>query len=151
MANTTHTYRVIQLTNKSIGAQDVDTYLPLGKITRRINCKNYESVPFSTASSDIDAVVVNETGYYRVTYTASLVASAAGIITVNLVTNENTVYSVSETAAEGATVNLAFVYEIRVCPNSDCNPYNVPVNIQTQLTTTAISSGTSNLLVEKVY
>jgi hypothetical protein len=145
-------YKVIQLTSNNLGAITAGSYLKLGNVTRKINCKNYDAVPFSTSTTDTTNVVINESGYYRVTYTATLIAGAAGVIGVSLVSNNATLYTVSETvAAEGDSVNLALVYEVRVCPNSDCNPYNIPVNIQMLLNTVAITGGTSNLLVEKVY
>lgn len=151
MSNTNHTYKVIQLTNKALGAQAVNTYLPLGTITRKINCKNYQSVPFSVGNSNNNIVAINEPGYYKVTYNASLVAAAAGIVTINLVNNGDVIYSVSAIATEGGTVPLSLTYEIRLCPNSECNPYNLPVNVQMQLVTTAITDGTSNIIIEKVY
>lgn len=151
MSNINHTYKVIQLTNGVIGAQAIDTFLPLGNITRKINCKDYNSVPFTVLNSGADTITINESGYYKVTYSASLVAAADGVIELSLAVNNNVTYSVSTTATSGSTVNLTLPYEIRVCPNSECNPYNIPANIQIKLNTTAISGGTSNILVEKVY
>lgn len=144
-------YKAIQLTNTNIGAVAVDTLMPYGNITRRINTKNCTSFPFATTTSNIDTIVINEDGYYKITYNASVVAGAAGVVTFNILLNNAVVYTISQTAAaEGDTVNMTGVYEIRVCPNNCCNPYNLPVNIQTQLTTTALTGGISNILVEKV-
>lgn len=151
MSNISHTYKVIQLTNKSVGAQSVDTLLPLGSITRKINCKNYDSTPFTVSSTGANTITINEAGYYKVTYNISATAVADGLVGINLIVNDNVIYSVTGSVATGNTVNLTLPYEIRVCPNSECNPYNIPVNIQFQLVTTAISGGTSNALVEKVY
>ena len=151
MSNINHTYRVIQLTNNDIGSQAINTYLPLGNITRKINCKDFNSVPFTVTNSGANTVTINDAGYYRVVYSVSAVAAADGVIGLNLIVNNNVIYTVSATATSGSTINLTLPYEIRVCPNSACNPYNVPANIQIQLVTTAISGGTSNILVEKVY
>lgn len=146
------TYKVIQMTNKSIGEVAVDKAMPFGIVTRKINCKNYDSTPFSTNMAGNNIISINESGYYRVTYSASLVASAAGLVKASLLLNGVSTYSVNQTAAAaGDAVNLTLVYEIRACPNSDCNPYNIPVNIQIQLSDTAISDGISNMLIERVY
>lgn len=148
-------YKLIQLTNKAIGAMDAQSYLPLGLVTRRINA-NCDAPVFQLASSNADTLYINEPGYYKVTYSATLTAGAAGLMSVSLIVNENNIYTVSEdvTAAEDI-VNLTLVYVIRVCPNSCATPYNCPTTLHIQLGDVATgitpNSSTANLVVERVY
>ena len=145
-------YKVIQLTNTNIGAVAVNKMMPFGKVTRKLNCKNYDSIPFTIETSGANVVVINECGYYKVTYSASVISSDNGLITMNLLVNGANVYSVSETASATANnVNLTLPYEIRVLPNQLQNANSVPVDIQIQLSGTAITGGTANIIIEKVY
>ena len=149
-------YKVIQLTNNNIGATTAQSFLPLGTITRRINAPVTLTNVFQVASTGADIVYINEPGYYKVTYSATLTAAAAGTVGVSLVANNDTVYTVSEeaTAAEDI-VNLTLVYIIRVCPNCCSSPFNCPVGIQMQLGDTATGitpdPSTANLIIERVY
>lgn len=148
-------YKLIQLTNKSIGEIAAEGFLPLGLVTRKINA-NCESPVFQVASSTSDTLYINEPGYYKITYSATLTAGAAGLMSVSLVANQNNIYTVSEdaTAAEDI-VDLTLVYVIRVCPNSCSAPYNCPTAIQLQLGDVATgvtpNPSSANLVVERVY
>ena len=145
-------YRVLQMTNTTVGAVAVNGLMPFGIITRRVNrnvCTDIDTFSISTTGANI--ITVNECGNYDVTYSVSAVASAAGIVTFNLLVNGTNVYSVSETAASGDTINLTVPYQIRVLPNSCSTPNNNPVNIQIELTGVAITGGTSNIIVERVH
>lgn len=145
-------YRVLQMTNTSVGAVAVNEFMPFGVITRRVNRNVDTEIPtFSISSTGTNIITVNECGNYDVTYSVSAVASAAGIITMNLLINGANVYAVSETASSGDTINLTLPYQIRVLPNSCSTPNNNPVNIQIELTGVAITGGTSNIVVERVY
>lgn len=149
-------YKLIQLTNTNIGATTAGELLPLGLITRKINASGSPCSTFQVASSEADTVYINEPGFYKVTYNATLTAGAAGLMGVTLVANQNNVYSVSEdaTAAEDI-VNLTLVYVIRVCPNSCSAPYNCPTAIQIRLGDVATgvtpNTSTANLIIERVY
>jgi hypothetical protein len=149
-------YKLIQLTNNNIDAVAANAMMPLGTVTRRINASASPCTTFEVTSTTSDIVYINEPGYYKVTYSASLTAAAAGTVGMSLVANQNTVYSVSEeaTAAEDI-VNLTLVYVIRVCPNSCATPYNCPTSIQMKLGDVAISNTPSpsvaNLIIERVY
>lgn len=145
-------FRVLQMTNTSVGAVAVNGFMPFGIITRRVN-RNIctESPTFSISTTGTDTITVNECGNYDVVYSVNAVASAAGIITMNLIVNGVNTYAVSETVAAGETVNLTLPYQIRVLPNCASNPNNNPVNIQIELTGVAITGGTSNIIVERVY
>lgn len=145
-------YRVLQLTNPSIGAVALDGFFPLGNITRRIqeNCGGCST--FNVTTSLADTVYLNEVGNYNITYNASLVASAIGIVSVALVVNGVEVYeAMSSAAAVGDVVNLTLPYQIRVCPNCASAPNNSPATVQVRLTGATISSAQSNMLIERVY
>jgi hypothetical protein len=148
-------YKLIQLTNNNIGAITANTNMPLGLVTRRLNSPTGCATTFEVTSVNSDTVVVNEPGYYKIMYSAALTAGAAGLVSLSLLINNNSVYTVSEeaTAAEDI-VNLTLPYVIRVCPNSCSSPYNCPVNLEIKLGDTALgitpSPSTSNLIIEKV-
>lgn len=144
-------YRVLQLTNNAIGTVAVTNFMPLGIITRRVSrceaCVN----TFTTSTTGANVVTINECGNYNITYNASLIGAAAGVVIATLVYNGVNVYSASATVAAGDTVNLTIPYQIRVLPNCDANPNNNPANIQIQLNGVGITGGTSVLKVERVY
>ena len=145
-------YRVLQLTNTNIGAIAIDEFMPFGNITRKISSGNNCCQTFNVSTTGADTIVLNEPGNYRITYNASLTAEAAGEIGVALIANNNQVYAVeTSVGGEGSIINLNLPYEVRVCPNSCAVPSNCPMTIQIKLTGVAITAGTSNILVEKVY
>jgi hypothetical protein len=140
-------YKQIQLTNTAIGSVAADAYIPYGRVTRRINAPTNCSTTFTVGTSTADTVTINESGFYKVTYSITAIADEAGVVTMELITNGTSVYTVSTTAAADATVNMTLPYTIRVSPNSD-GP--VPVAIQIQNTGVALTSGTGNLIIEKI-
>ena len=148
-------YKLIQLTNNNIPAIAASAYLPLGSITRRYNVSCGDCSTFEVTSSSSDTLVISEPGYYKITYSGTMTAAAAGNISVSLITNQNSVYTVSEeaTAAEDI-VNITLIYVIRVCPNCCSSPANCPVSVQFQLGDVALGvtpdPSTSNIVVEKV-
>ena len=145
-------YRVLQLTNTNIGAIAIDEFLPFGNITRKISSRNNCCQTFNVSTTGADTIILNEPGNYRISYSVSLTADAAGEIGVALIANGNEVYSVNTSAGgAGVIINLTLPYEVRVCPNSCAVPNNCPMTIQIKLTGVAITAGTSNILVEKVY
>lgn len=145
-------YRVLQMTNTSVGAVAVNELMPFGIITRRVTRPVCDAGPtFTISTTGTNTITINECGNYEVTYSTSAVASAAGIVTFNLLVNGVNTYAVSETVAAGDTINLTLPYQVRVLPNSAATPTNNPVNIQIELTGVAITGGTSNIIVERVY
>lgn len=139
-------YKLIQLTNKSILTVPIDGLLPLGNITRRVDCKS-DCPTFTVSTSGADTVTLSSAGYYRITYSLTALPTAADALNVALLVNDASVYSVSETpVAAGDSVNLSLTYIVRVFPQ--CN--NMAMTIQFQ-TSGAITSGTSNLIIERVY
>jgi hypothetical protein len=147
----TSTYKQIQLTNKILPAVAVNSFLPLGTVTRRINAPQNCCNTFVVTSSTDDTVVINDAGFYKVTYSLTATAAAAGEATVALITNGTSVYSVTQAIVdETNAVNLTLVYTIRVCPNSCSNPDNVPVTVQLQNTGIALTGESANLIIEKI-
>lgn len=149
-------YKLIQLTNTNIGEITAGSALPLGLVTRKINASGAPCDTFKVASSEADTLYISEPGFYKVTYSATLTAGAAGVMSVSLVANQNEIYTVAEdaTAAEDI-VDLTLVYTVRVCPNSCASPYNCPTAIQVKLGDVATgitpNPSTANLIVERVF
>ena len=148
--NMTNKYKQIQLTNTNIGDVAIDGLIPLGNVTRRINAPFNCCNTFIVGSSTEDTVTITEPGFYKVTYSITAEAAAAGVVTVTLLTNGSSVYSVSNDITEEAPVNLTLPYTIRVCPNCSSTPTNVPVNVQLQLSGSAITGTSGNLIIEQV-
>lgn len=144
-------YRVLQLTNNAIGTVAVTNFMPLGVITRRISRCEACINTFTTSTTGTNIVTINECGNYNVTYNASLIGAAAGVIIATLVFNGVNVYSTSATVAAGDTVNLTLPYQVRVLPNCDAMPNNSPATIQIQLNGVGVTGGTSVLKIERVY
>jgi hypothetical protein len=144
-------YKLIQLTNATVGAVAVNEYMPLGTITRRLQATDDCCNTFDVTTSSSDIIYINEPGYYNITYSASVIAGAAGIATLSLIANGVTIYSVGATAATGDTVNLTLPYIARVYKNCPSAPPNCPTSIQILLTGVAITGGTSNLSIEKTF
>lgn len=143
-------YKLIQLTNKNVPEVAINGLLPLGNITRRVDCKS-DCPTFTVSTSGADTVTLSSAGYYRITYSLTALATAADALNVTLLANGSSVYSVSETpAAAGDSVNLSLIYTVRVFPQCDNVANNNPMTIQFQ-TSGAITSGTSNLIIERVY
>lgn len=149
-------YKLIQLTNTNIGIINAGENIPLGLTTRRVNAGEAPCSVFQVTSSESDTVYINEPGFYKITYSATLTAGAAGLMSVSLIANQNQIYTVSEdaTAAEDI-VNLTLVYVFRVCPNSCSSPYNCPTAIQMKLGDVATgitpNPSTANLIIERVF
>jgi hypothetical protein len=129
----------------------VNEYMPLGRVTRRINSPFNCCNTFTVTSSASDAIMLNDVGFYKVTYSLTATAAAAGEVTVALVTNGTPIYSVSQAIVdETNSVNLTLPYTIRVCSACSATPDNVPVSVQIQNTGIALTGATSNIIVEKI-
>lgn len=142
-------FKMLQITNNNIGTIVENSFLPLGTITRRVDCSNNMSA-FTVSSSGTDTITINEAGYYEIEYSISEIATTAGISTVTLVVNGADVYTVGVTATAGGTVNLTLPYTVRVFNRCDNIATNNPMTIQFR-TDTEIASATSNVIVKKVY
>jgi hypothetical protein len=95
--------------------------------------------------------VLNDVGFYKITYVLTATAAAAGEVTIDLVTNGTSIYTVSQAVVdETAGVNLTLPYTIRVCSNCSATPDNLPVSVQIQNTGIALTGATSNIIIEKI-
>jgi hypothetical protein len=147
----TTAYKQIQLTNTDIGDIAINAYIPYGNITRRINAPYNCCNTFTVTSNTSDTVMINDPGFYKITYSLTGMAAAAGDVTIALVTNNSEVYSVSQYVADAAgSVNLTIIYTIRVTPNCNANPTNTPVSVQIQNTGIALTGVSGNMIIEKV-
>jgi hypothetical protein len=143
-------FKMIQLTNKKIGVVPVGAYIPLGAITRRIDCDDNTSA-FTVSSSGADTITINTAGYYKITYSITEVATNDGLNTVTLVVNGTDALQVGETVATaGDAIDLTIPYVVRVFKRCDNVATNNPMTIQLRADT-AITSATSNVIVKKVY
>ena len=145
--------KVLQLTNKNILAVAENSYMPLGITTVKYqldNC-NYSCPQIFTVTSSVsDTLVVNKGGTYRLDYSASLMASAIGTVTLNVLVNGVSMYTVSATAtAASDLINLTIPLDIYIPCNCNSAPNSVPANIQIQNTGVALTGGTSNLIITK--
>jgi hypothetical protein len=144
-------YKQIQLTNTTVGDVAINDYMPLGRVTRRINAPFNCCNTFTVTTSDADTVMLNDVGFYKITYSLTATAAAAGEVTIDLVTNGTSIYSVSQAVVdETAGVNLTLPYTIRVCSNCSATPDNLPVSVQIQNTGIALTGATSNIIIEKI-
>jgi hypothetical protein len=147
----TTTYKQIQLTNTDIGDIAVNAYIPYGNVTRRINTPYNCCNTFTVTSSTSDVIMINDPGFYKISYSLTGMAAAAGDVTIALVTNGSEVYTVSQYVADAAgSVNLTIIYTIRVSPNCSNNPSNTPVSVQIQNTGIALTGVSGNMIIEKV-
>ena len=141
--------KMIQLTNGSIGAIAIDAYIPMGTITRRIDCSP-NAATFVTGNSTADTITITDDGYYNITYSLTAVADAAGVANTSLVINGTPVYTVGTTTTAGGTYTITLPYVVRVFRRCDNMATNNPMTVQVT-TDAAITSGTSNIIVEKIY
>ena len=138
-------YKLIQLTNNSLGAVAVNQNIPLGTVTRRINAPYNCCNTFTVTTSANDTVVLNDVGSYKVTYSLTATAAAAGEVTTNLVVNGVATYGVTQTIVDEANaVNSTLVYTIRVTSDK------VPTTVQLQNVGIALTGETANLIIEKI-
>ena len=142
--------KMIQMTNKNIGAIAINGLIPLGTITRRVGCGNCGSA-FSVSSSNTDTITINEEGYYEITYSISAVEAAAGINTITLIVNGTDTYTVgATTAVVDQTVDLTLPYVVRVFRRCDNVATNNPMTIQFRADD-AITSAVANVIVKKIF
>ncbi len=124
------------------GAVAAGGILPLGNevtSSRRCGCGR-ALVPTTTGNNVVN---VYQNGVYTFLFNGSLVATAAGVITVNAVVNGVVVASSSQTAgAAGDTVNITLPYTLRVfrCPSGQ-----YPTQVQYTVTGGALTNATSSL------
>ena len=143
-------YRLLQLTNPSVGVVAAAAFMPFGTVTRQIKRDADCPSTFVVATNNNNTVYVQEPGFYKITYNANLVAAAAGLVTLNLQINGTTVYTTNVTATAGGTVQVAFTFMTRVFDNCCSNAANLPIQIQIQNNGVGLTGGGGNLIVERV-
>lgn len=145
-------YRLLQLTNAAIGPIPAATLLPVGIMTRRIVQEDACQNTFDVTTSVNNAIYINETGFYKITYTGYLTAAAAGDIIVELRINGVTMATATVTATAAGTVPVVFTFVTRVLSNCCGNVQNAPALVQLYNadTSVALSGGRSNLIIERV-
>lgn len=143
--------KVLQLTNTNIPAVAANGYMPLGISTVRYPTESVNCQPvFTVTSSTSDTIAVNKGGTYRLDYNASVMASAAGTVTLAVLVNGVSKYTVSATAAAASDMlNLTIPLDIYLPCNCNAAPNNIPANIQIQNTGIALTGGTSNVIVTR--
>lgn len=143
--------RLLQMQNAAIGAVAPGAFMPFGLVNREVE-RSCDTSTFNTTTSGSNLVVINEPGFYAITYTSSLVAGAAGTIALNLQINGTTVYTQSVTATAAGTFPVNFTFYTRVFCNHRGFPTNLPMNVQVQNATTsvALTDGTSLLQVNRI-
>lgn len=144
-------YKIIQLTNNSVGTLSVGEYLPFGDITRKICMKSTNCDAYEVGNTGSNTITITEKGYYNIIYNASIIAASAGNITLSLMVNNEIVYTASATVVEGATANLTIPYIVRVFANCSSCPTNNPVEIKIALGGVGLTDGDSTLQIEKIY
>jgi hypothetical protein len=123
--------KILQLTNSTIGAITTNGNMPLGVTTVVYPFDSSNCYPtYTVTSSTSDTLVINKAGTYSFIYNASVVATAAGLVTFALIVNGVSKYTVSVTATEAGTVNITIPYEVYVPCNCASAPNNVPAYIQ---------------------
>lgn len=142
-------YRMIELQNGAIGAVAIGELMPFGNITRKISDNNCcGASPFETTTSGTNTIVLTSKGYYKVIYSASVAVAAAGEVTMTLLANGTPLAEVTTTASGAGTFNLTLVKMVRVFANCQSAPTNCPLNMQVRLSGSAITGGTSDIIVD---
>lgn len=141
--------RILQLTNYSIGSIPTATLLPLGIVTRKLARESLCKDTFNVSTSANNVVYINEPGFYKIVYNASLTAAAAGSLIVNLQLNGVTVSSATVTAAAAGTYNISISFETRVFCNCCANTTNVPVLLGLVNNGVALTGGSGNLIITR--
>lgn len=144
-------YRLLQLTNATVGAVAAASLIPLGTVTRQIEQTNNCVETFGETTNINNTVYIREPGFYKITYNGFLTAGAAGNVVVNLQINGQTVATATVTATAAGTVPVAMSFVTRVFNNCCCNSSNLPIQVQFQNNGVALTGGASNLIIERVY
>jgi hypothetical protein len=142
--------KLLQLTNSVVGAVAANGFMPLGVTTVVYPSLSSSCGPtYTVTSSTADTVQINKSGTYRIIYSASVVAGAAGDVVLTLLVNGLSKYTVTSTATADGTVNVTIPFEVYLPCNCCNNPTNIPAYLQVQSTGVALTSGTSNLIISK--
>lgn len=143
-------YRLIQITNTSIGAVAANTAIPVGVINNRTGKSSPCAQIFKVTTTANNVININEPGLYKITYNGYLTAgAAAGNVVINLQVNGTTVATATVTATAGGTVSVPLTFVIRVKGNC-CNAINLPAILQFINAGVALTGGSGNIILERV-
>lgn len=141
-------YRLLQVTNQAVGAVATGAYMPFGITTRLIE-KDCARSTFDVTTSNVNVISINEHGYYKINYDASLVIADAGTITLQLQIGGVTVYTFNLTVAAAGTYSVSFTFMTRAFHNIQGLPTNLPLVVQVLNSGVALTGGVSNIIVER--
>lgn len=105
---------LIELTNGNIGAVPAGPLLPIGAITRKVAQEPRCTPTFEVGTTQNNVVTVSEYGIYNVEYTGTLVAGAAGVLTLSLLADGVAIATRSATVTADGSFIFALSKEIRV-------------------------------------
>lgn len=143
-------YRLLQLTNNTVGPVATATVLPIGVTSRKIACASKCTPTFEVTTTANNVAYINEPGYYKITYTGYLTAEAAGDVVVNLEINNTIVAVATVTATAAGTVPVSITYVTRVL-NNCCNGIGSTIQaLQFRNAGVALTGGTSTVIIERV-
>lgn len=144
-------FQFIQLTDNVVGAVETGALLPLGNITSTTPGIRFCDRVFEVSTSGSDTITINLQGHYETSYTGSLIAAEAGLVTLTLIVNGIDRITVSETAAAiGDTVNISLENILRVLPAFAFSATGAPVILQIRNDGVALTGGVSNIIVKKI-
>ena len=139
--------KILQVTNSAIPTVAVNTNMPFGIPT--INCpSDCCRNTFNVISSNADVIIINRSGYYKVTYNASIIPAAAGNLTLSLKLNGVIIDTLTVTATADAALAVAFSKYLYIPCNCQLNPNSIPARLELTLGGVQVTSGTSNIIVE---
>lgn len=141
-------WRLIELTNGTIGAVAAGSLLPLGAITRKVAREPRCTPTFEVDTTANNVILISEPGIYNVTYTGTLIAGAAGILGLNLLQNNDTLVTRTATVAEGDSAIFSLSKEIRVYRDC-CRQQTIPIQLALSISGVAITGGNGTLIINR--
>ena len=143
-------YRLLQLTNNTVGPVAAATVLPIGVVSRKITRASKCTPTFEVTTTANNVAYINESGFYKITYTGYLTAGAAGNVVVNLEINNAIAATATVTATAAGTVPVSITYVTRVLCGC-CNGAGSTVQaLQFRNAGVALTGGTSTVIIERV-
>lgn len=143
-------YRMIELTNSVIGAVAANANIPLGVPVRAISQQPSCKTTFYVTTNVNTVVSIQEAGFYKIIYTGYLTVGEAGTISLNLLIGGDVASTAEVTASVAGTYPVSLNFITRVYNNCALNATNLPTGVQLVNTGTALTGGTSTLIIERV-
>lgn len=143
-------YRLLQVTNASLGPIGVGSLIPFGVMTRQVKRSSSCTPTFELTTSVNNSLYINEAGFYKINYQAYVTVAAAGNVVLQLQLNGVTVQTATVTVPGAGTFLVSLTFITRVLNNCCSNVTNIPMLMQILNSGIALTGGTSNLIVERV-